>query len=385
MGIKFSQTAAVPLSGTKAASQPRRTNGKLRRLRCCTAVDEGSVEVIERFGGFRRIARPGFNCVMCCFGEGVAGRLSTAVQHQEASRGLRGSAVQAEVKTSDGVFVELVFSVQFRAAPDRLYAAFYSLQDPTAQVTSYVLDALGTAVSHLAVDDLFANKVKLIGEVRRGLDAVLHAHGYQIEDCLITALAPIQSVREAMSNVIAAQRQRVAAAEQGEADKLRTVKHAEASAESKYLQVGGIRSEDLAFPEPPPRDDTAALEAAGATQTPMPEDGQQPEGRGGDSGTSGKWQPRGGAPTGTARVQEAGWQQRVARKAPGPPAAEALSKPLLGGEWAGGGVGTAVRVAQPALLAPHAPPTPSRGGAPSKGAASGAASGARAAAGALGF
>lgn len=152
-----------------------------------------------------------------------------------------------------------------------------------------------------------------------------------------------------------------------------------------FQYVCRIRSEDLAFPEPPPRDDTAALEAAGATQTPMPEDGQQPEGRGGDSGTSGKWQPRGGAPTGTARVQEAGWQQRVARKAPGPPAAEALSKPLLGGEWAGGGVGTAVRVAQPALLAPHAPPTPSRGGAPSKGAASGAASGARAAAGALGF
>ena len=126
------------------------------------------------------------------------------------------------------------FSVQFRAAPDRLYAAFYSLQDPTAQVTSYgglgrrcthfkcvlnsggagrcalrrrrrcwaqlrcalrqravlkqacqnvpalprpppppplaaappaVLDALGTAVSHLAVDDLFANKVRPSGLV----------------------------------------------------------------------------------------------------------------------------------------------------------------------------------------------------------------------------
>ena len=37
----------------------------------------------------------------------------------------------------------------------------------------------------------------------------------------LQALAPIQSVREAMSNVIAAQRQRVAAAEQGEADKVR--------------------------------------------------------------------------------------------------------------------------------------------------------------------
>ena len=37
------------------------------------------------------------------------------------------------------------------------------------------------------------SQVELIGEVRRGLDAVLHAHGYQIEDCLITVGGCLES------------------------------------------------------------------------------------------------------------------------------------------------------------------------------------------------
>jgi regulator of protease activity HflC (stomatin/prohibitin superfamily) len=57
------------------------------------------VDVIERFGRFNRIVGPGLHPVYACLGEAVAGRLSTAQQHQE---------VQCEVKTRDGVFVELV-------------------------------------------------------------------------------------------------------------------------------------------------------------------------------------------------------------------------------------------------------------------------------------
>lgn len=41
--------------------------------------------MVEWFGKYHRIARPGFSCVLCCFGQSVAGRLSTALQHHEAS------------------------------------------------------------------------------------------------------------------------------------------------------------------------------------------------------------------------------------------------------------------------------------------------------------
>lgn len=58
------------------------------------------MDVIERFGRFNRIVGPGLHPV-ACLAEAVVGRLSAAQQHQE---------VQCEVKTADGVFVELVVS-----------------------------------------------------------------------------------------------------------------------------------------------------------------------------------------------------------------------------------------------------------------------------------
>ncbi|KAL4443375.1 hypothetical protein ABPG75_011112 [Micractinium tetrahymenae] len=281
MGLRLSTTTSAA-SGTKAASQPRKKFGRLRRMQCFTAVAESSVEVVEWFGKYRRIARPGFSCIPCCLGQSVAGRLSTALQHHE---------VQCECKTQDGVFVELVFSIQYRVADDRLYDAFYSLADPEAQVTSYVLDAVATAISGMEVEEIFQKRSDMVKRVRQELGGLLHRHGYAIEDCLITVMTPAPTVKEAMSNVLASRRNKESAAELGEADKLRMVKTAEGSAESKYLQgqgiarfmvalaagsrealrvmlTGRIRREDLAFPEPPPRDEPAALAAAGVQELP---------------------------------------------------------------------------------------------------------------------
>lgn len=176
MGTVLS-TATIGITGTKAASIPRRRYGWLRRLRCVTTVgehwprcravpvlrskrsvqgcwqrsgsgqllpldaaaatrdsvinrlparaaayqwgclsrlgpplipphlpppaEEANLEVVERWGCFQRVARPGLGCVWCCLGETVAGRLSTSLQHQE---------VQFAGKTRDGVWVEMVVS-----------------------------------------------------------------------------------------------------------------------------------------------------------------------------------------------------------------------------------------------------------------------------------
>lgn len=48
------------------------------------------MEVVEWFGRYHRIARPGFSCILCCFGQSVAGRLSTELQHHEVGGGPAG-------------------------------------------------------------------------------------------------------------------------------------------------------------------------------------------------------------------------------------------------------------------------------------------------------
>merc|ERR1740129_2682061 len=64
--------------------------------------------------------------------------------------------------------------------------------------------------------------------------------GYKILNCLITDIRPDANVLRSMNQINASKRQREAAIEQGEAQKVLQVKQAEADAESKYLSGQGM-------------------------------------------------------------------------------------------------------------------------------------------------
>ena len=64
--------------------------------------------------------------------------------------------------------------------------------------------------------------------------------GYNIIKALVTDIDPDDKVEEAMNEINAAQRLRVAAEEKGEAERILKVKAAEAEAQSKALQGKGI-------------------------------------------------------------------------------------------------------------------------------------------------
>jgi regulator of protease activity HflC (stomatin/prohibitin superfamily) len=67
--------------------------------------EQETVAIVETCGKFSHIAYPGFNCVHCYIGQGVAGKLSLRVQQLD---------VTCETKTKDNVFVTLVISVQYQ-------------------------------------------------------------------------------------------------------------------------------------------------------------------------------------------------------------------------------------------------------------------------------
>ena len=66
---------------------------------------------------------------------------------------------------------------------------------------------------------------------------------------LVVDIEPDLKVKEAMNEIIAAQRLRVAASEKGEADRILKVKAAEAEAQSKALQGKGIADQRKAIVE----------------------------------------------------------------------------------------------------------------------------------------
>jgi len=83
-------------------------------------------------------------------------------------------------------------------------------------------------------------KITLQNAVKDQLEKTMHTFGYAIAQALVTDIEPDARVKAAMNEINAAQRLRVAANDRAEADKICTVKVAEADAESKYLAGCGI-------------------------------------------------------------------------------------------------------------------------------------------------
>jgi regulator of protease activity HflC (stomatin/prohibitin superfamily) len=198
-----------------------------------TCVSQGTVEVIQRWGKFRKFAEPGCHCVCPCIGDAVAGKISTRI---------RSLDVAVETKTKDNVFVTIIVSTQFMVLKDasRMYDAFYKLTDSREQIRSYIFDVVRSTVPRINLDDVFTTKEEIALEVKSMLQKAMTEFGFTIIQTLVTDIAPDSKVKIAMNEINAAQRQRVAAQDRAEAEKIMVVKAAEADAEAKYLAGTGI-------------------------------------------------------------------------------------------------------------------------------------------------
>ena len=200
-------------------------------------VQQQTAALVERFGRFKRIARPGLNWRFFIV-DRIVGRPSLRVQQLD---------VRVETKTSDDVFVNVIVSVQFFVINTKIIDAFYRLQQPEAQIRSYVYDVVRAQVPTIKLDDVFETKDEIAKAVRLELSQVMDDFGYGILKTLVTDIDPDAKVKASMNQINAAQRLRLAAIEEAEAEKIRVVKAAEGDATSKALQGKGIADQRLAI------------------------------------------------------------------------------------------------------------------------------------------
>jgi regulator of protease activity HflC (stomatin/prohibitin superfamily) len=200
-------------------------------------VDTAQSAVIQRFGKFARVANAGLNFKLPWF-ERVAGRVDLRVQQFK---------VEVETKTLDNVFVKVMVSVQYQVVQAKVYQAYYKLQSPRDQITSYVFDSVRSNVPKMKLDDVFEKKDDVADAVKRELATVMDDYGYSIIKALVTDVDPDPKVKSAMNDINAAQREQVASQARGEAEKILKVKQAEAEAESKALQGKGIADQRKAI------------------------------------------------------------------------------------------------------------------------------------------
>jgi regulator of protease activity HflC (stomatin/prohibitin superfamily) len=193
-------------------------------------VKQQSAAVVERFGRFVGVRQSGLQLKIPII-DRVAGRVSLRIQQLD---------VVVETKTKDDVFVKIKVSVQYMVIKDKVYEAFYKLDFPQDQITSYVFDVVRAEVPKMILDDVFEKKDDVAIAVKAELNDAMVNYGFDIIKTLVTDIDPDAQVKDSMNRINASEREKVAAQFEGDAQRILIVERAKAEAESKRLQGQGI-------------------------------------------------------------------------------------------------------------------------------------------------
>lgn len=193
-------------------------------------VKQQTSALVERFGRFHSIRNSGLQ-MKIPFVDRIAGLVTLKIQQLD---------VIVETKTKDDVFVKLKISVQYVVIREKVYEAFYKLEFPHEQITSYVFDVVRAEVPKMKLDDVFVKKDDIAIAVKSELQEAMGTYGYDIIKTLVTDIDPDAQVKAAMNRINASEREKVAAQYEGDAARILIVEKAKAEAESKRLQGQGI-------------------------------------------------------------------------------------------------------------------------------------------------
>jgi regulator of protease activity HflC (stomatin/prohibitin superfamily) len=202
---------------------------------CVFIVTQKTAVIIERFGRFHSVRFSGLNFKLPII-DRVAAKQNLKIQQLD---------VDVETKTRDNVFVNAKVSVQYQIIREKAAESYYKLDNPRMQIESYVFDVVRSEIPKLILDDVFSNKDAVAESIKHALADSMEAFGYSIKNSLITDLQPEISVKNAMNRINATEREKSAAKNEADAEKIKLVRIAEADAESKRLQGEGLANQRM--------------------------------------------------------------------------------------------------------------------------------------------
>lgn len=152
-------------------------------------------------------------------------------------------SVEVGMYTKDSASVTLSVMIQWRVKPEHAADYLTKLDNPEAQLLSYVEKELRTAVSRRTLQELFGQQASISEEVEAALAAEMATYGITIVDTQINAVTPDGAIRASMAKVVSSQRNLDAARYQADATRIQLTAEAEAEARRKELQGQGTAAE----------------------------------------------------------------------------------------------------------------------------------------------
>ena len=201
-------------------------------------VNQKEAKIMQRLGKFHSVRRAGISFRIPLIDQ-VVGIQNLQIQE------LR---VPVETITQDKVTLKIEVAIQYliKADVESIQNSFYELADSTAQIESFVFDAVRAEVPKMELDNVYENKDNIANTVMEGLNTLLSNYGFDIKKTLVVDILPDAKVVGAMNAINEQKRLRQAAEEKGEADKILIIKAAEAERESKKLHGEGVALQQMA-------------------------------------------------------------------------------------------------------------------------------------------
>ena len=122
-------------------------------------IPTASTGVKQTFGRFSKLCKPGLNFYIP-FVQKIT-RVSNMEQNKD---------FQIRVKTKDNVFTELNIGVQLQIRSEDTEKAFFSLDNPEAQIDSYVQNVVRSKAPTMKLDELFESQGDIGESVKNSLD-----------------------------------------------------------------------------------------------------------------------------------------------------------------------------------------------------------------------
>lgn len=195
---------------------------------CIVITQQQHVRLIETFGKFSAIKHAGLSL-----------KAPWPIQSASANFSLKIMEISQDVtvKSSDNAFVTVPIRVQYRVNDSGAEAAYYRLDDPVGQIRSYVVNQVRSTASGLTFDQLFQSRGAFEGGVEDTLTDKMSSYGFRIVNVLVDDPQPSDELKDAFDRVIASERLKESAQNEGEAARIISV--AKANAEGESLEIKG--------------------------------------------------------------------------------------------------------------------------------------------------
>lgn len=187
-------------------------------------VPQQNVYIIERLGKFNRTVGAGLN-IKIPFFETIAAKVDMRTRQEQFG---------IDAKTRDNVTVTMAIAAQYRVSaqpaangqPSGVWRSYYMLANPTAQMRSYLIDALRSSVPQYTLDEVFDKKDAIASDVNQTVSGLMVAYGLRRGEHAHHLHRFAADVEQSMNRINSAQREKEAAQSLAEAERIKVVTEA---------------------------------------------------------------------------------------------------------------------------------------------------------------